>query len=89
MRGGIVTHFRFPFGAVSENCQNAQAAAFFALCRPIFPWNTSSIPAGKWLAQNKNPTLLVILPVFRCGLGNSESIFRCQLLPIASELPWI
>lgn len=35
---------------------------------PVFPWNTSSIPAEKRLAQEKNPSPLVILPVFRCGL---------------------
>ena len=45
--------------------KNAQTAGLFALCRTIFPWNTSSIPAEKWFAQNKNPSLLVILPALR------------------------
>ena len=31
----------------------------------IFPCNTQSISAEKWLHQTKNPSLLVIFPVFR------------------------
>ncbi len=38
---------------------------FFRLLCTIFPCNTQSIPAEKWLQQAKNPSLLVIFPVFR------------------------
>jgi len=44
-----------------KNCQSARTQALLALCRAVF---TASIPGGKWLAQDKNPSLPVILPVF-------------------------
>jgi len=53
------------FWGLSENRQHAQAAGLFRLLCAIFPCNTQSIPAKKWLHQAKNPSLLVIFPVFR------------------------
>ena len=50
---------------LSENRQHAQTAGLFRLLCTIFPCNTQSIPAEKWLQQAKNPSLLVIFPVFR------------------------
>ena len=51
--------------SASENCQRTRTAGLFALRCTIFPCNTQSIPAEKWLQQAKNPSLLVIFPVFR------------------------
>ncbi len=53
------------FVGLSENRQHAQTAGLFRLLCTIFPCNTQSIPAEKWLQQAKNPSLLVIFPVFR------------------------
>ena len=49
----------------SENREYDQTAGLFRLLCTIFPCNTQSIPAEKWLQQAKNPSLLVIFPVFR------------------------
>ena len=62
--------------AISGDCQNAQTAALFALCRTIFPRNTLGIPSEKWLAQSKNPSLLVISPASRYGLSRGAFLFR-------------
>ena len=55
-----------------ENCQNAQTAALFALCRStVFLEIRQVFLRKKWLAQDKNPSLPDISPVFRYTLGTA------------------
>ena len=56
--------FYFFTGAYLKTVNTPKQRAFSACCAPFF-CNTQSIPAKKWLHQEKNPSLLVIFPVFR------------------------
>ena len=59
---------------VTENCQRTRTAGLSALCCAVFPCNTQSIPAEKWLAQHENSSLSVTFSVFRFTLENSALV---------------
>ena len=60
--------------SASENCQRTRTAGLFALRCTIFPCNTQSSPAEKWLAQHENSSLSVTFSVFRFTLENSALV---------------
>ena len=61
----VLSHFvRLPKNARVLDLGSGCGTLGLLLCA-IFPCNTQSISAEKWLHQAKNPSLLVVFPVFR------------------------